>query len=82
MDGQPVNGPAARSHWIPRTAQGRALVFLFLALFALAEPPLVYALANRIEPRILAMPFLYVYLLVVYIAMIAVLIVAQRRRIG
>lgn len=66
---------------MPRTREGRFAVLAFLALFALAEPPLVYLLANRIEPRVLGMPFLYVYLLIIYIGLITVLVWAQRRRL-
>ena len=41
---------------------------------ALSQPPVVHGLVNRIEPWILGMPFLFVYLLGVYVATIAVLI--------
>jgi hypothetical protein len=50
----------------------------FLVCLALAQPPVVL-LANRIEPRILALPFLYVWLLAAYVGMIAALIYAWRR---
>jgi hypothetical protein len=56
-------------------------VVLFLGLLALAEPPIVHKLANRVEPWILGLPFLYAYLLAVYSALIAVLIWALRRRL-
>jgi hypothetical protein len=62
-----------------RTGSRRTLVVLFLVLFAFAQPPLVYLLANRIEPRILGIPFLYVYLLVIYAGLIGVLLGAMRR---
>ncbi len=68
-----------RSHLWPRSRASRSALVGFLALFALAEPPAVYLIANRIEPRILEMPFLYVYLLVLYLAMIGVLIWAAKR---
>jgi hypothetical protein len=54
-------------------------VILFLVLFALAEPPLVYALANRVHPWILGVPFLYAYLLLVYFALIGVLLWVMRK---
>lgn len=73
--------PARRSHYLPRTRAGWTAVLGFLGLFALTQPPLVFLLANRIEPRILGMPFLYVYLLVCYVLMIGVLIWAQRRNV-
>lgn len=52
---------------------------IFVVLFALAEPPLVFVLANRIEPFVLGMPFLYVYLLAIYAALIGVLVWMHRR---
>lgn len=71
--------PRFRSHLWPRTRAGRVAVLAFLALFALTEPPLVYVLGNRIEPRIAGLPFLYVYLLVLYCLLVAVLVWARRR---
>jgi hypothetical protein len=68
-----------RSHYLPRTRAGWTAVGLFLLLFALTQPPLVFLIANRIEPRVGGLPFLYVYLLVVYVALIGVLIAARRR---
>lgn len=68
-----------RSHLLPRTRQGWVAVVLFIGLLALAEPPLVYVVGNRTEPWILGMPFLYVYLLAVYLALIGVLLWVWRR---
>ena len=70
---------ARRSHWWPRTGAGRFVVIAFVVLLLFAEPPLVFRLANRIEPTLLGFPFLFVYLFVIYAAMIAVLVYAQRR---
>jgi len=70
-----------RSHLLPRTRDGWVAVLLFLGLFALAEPPFVHSVANRIEPWLLGFPFFYTYLLVVYSALIGVLIWALRRRL-
>ena len=70
--------PRFESHFVPRTKTGRRGLLLFVILFALAEPPILY-FANRIEPFVLGMPFLYTYLLVVYIALIAVLVWMHRR---
>jgi hypothetical protein len=56
-------------------------VLLFLGLFALVEPPFVHSFANRTEPWLLGLPFLYVYLLVLYTALIGVLIWALRKKI-
>jgi hypothetical protein len=68
-----------RSHYLPRTRDGWIATILFLVFMALAQPPVSHGLANRIEPWILGMPFLYAWLLGVYVLMIAVLVWAMRR---
>ncbi len=70
-----------RSHYVPRTRNGWIGVLAFLGLFALTQPPLVFVIANRIEPTLLGIPFLYTYLLVIYFSMIGVLIWIMRRDI-
>jgi hypothetical protein len=70
-----------RSHYIPRTLTGRIAVGAFLVLFAFTQPPLVFLLANRTDPWILGVPFLYAYLLVLYLSLIAVLLWAKRRNL-
>lgn len=70
-----------RSHYLPRTRTGRIAAVLLLVTMALAQPPVVHGLANRIEPWILGMPFLFVYLLAVYVAIIAVLIWTMTRKV-
>jgi len=70
---------APRSHWLPRTREGWTAVLAFLALMALAQPPVVHRVVNRIEPWVLGVPFLYAYLTVVYGALIVVLVWAMRR---
>lgn len=69
----------AKSHFWPRTKAGWLAVVTFLALFALTQPPLLYILANRINPWVLGLPFLYVYLLALYVLLIVVLVWALRR---
>jgi hypothetical protein len=71
--------PVFESHFRPRSRTGRRFVALFLGLFLLAEPPLVFVLANRIEPFVLGLPFLYAYLSFVYAALILTLLLALRR---
>ena len=70
-----------RSHLLPRTRDGWVALVLFLVLFALVEPPFVTGVANRIEPSMLGLPFLYVYLLGIYLALIGVLVWALMRRL-
>ena len=70
-----TNEPAGfRNHYLPRSRSGKVAVTLFCLLLALAEPPIVTTWANRIEPWILGVPFLYGYLSLVYCLLIAVLI--------
>ena len=54
---------------------------LFVCVLALAQPPLVHTIANRIEPWLFGVPFLYAYLLVIYCVLIAVLFWAQRKEL-
>ena len=74
-----MRGP--RSHYLPRTRAGWIATVLLAVTMALAQPPVVHGLANRVEPWILGMPFLFVYLLGVYAAMIAVLIWTMARKV-
>ena len=68
-----------RSHLLPRTRNGRVATVLFLLCMALAQPPIVHGPMNRIEPWVLGMPFLYAYLLLVYVLMIFVLLWTLRK---
>ena len=68
-----------RSHYLPRTRAGWLSVLSFLLLFALTQPPFVNGPANRIHPLILGFPFLYAWLLAIYILLIFVLIRAMRK---
>lgn len=76
-----TGGGHERGHWLPRTRAGRIAVIWFLASIALAQPPIVYRVANRIHPLLLGMPFLYVWLLAAYVSMIAALVWAYRQRL-
>lgn len=76
MDRRYPNYP---SHFRPRTRAGRIATAAFLGLLLLAQPPVVYLVANRTAPWVFGMPFLYAYLLVVYIALIGVLLWTHRR---
>ena len=67
------------SHFLPRTGAGRLAVAAFLGLFAFTQPPLVFWIANRVEPSVAGVPFLYAYLFVFYLLLIAVLVWARRR---
>ncbi|HEY5622429.1 MAG TPA: hypothetical protein VIV14_01625 [Gammaproteobacteria bacterium] len=71
--------PRIRSHYIPRTRNGWIAVVAFLGLFALTQPPIVNTIVNRVTPWLFGLPFLYAYLLLIYIGLIGVLIWAQRR---
>lgn len=68
-----------RSHFRPRTRVGWTASLLILGLFVLVQPPIVTGLANRVEPWLLGLPFLYAWLLLAYIALIGVLLWARRR---
>ncbi len=68
-----------RSHFLPRTRDGRTATLLFVVLFVFAMPPMTHTALNRADPWILGLPFFYVALLVVYTAMVLVLVWAYRR---
>lgn len=70
-----------RSHWFPRTRRGWVALVAFLGGMALAQPPVVFVFANRTEPWILGLPFLYAYLTAIYAGLIGVLLVVWRWRL-
>lgn len=70
-----------RSHYLPRTRNGRIATIAFLLAMALAQPPIVHGLMNRTEPLVLGTPFLFAYLFGVYCLMIAVLVWALRKKV-
>lgn len=71
--------PKYRSHLVPRTRDGWTAVVAFLALLALAMPPVTHRFLNRLEPVILGLPFLYLVLLLIYVALVGVLVWTYRR---
>lgn len=75
---EPPRGPFL-SHYRPRTRRGWLAVAAFAGLLLLAEPPIVHSVANRITPWVAGLPFLYAYLLALYIGLIVVLIWAFAR---
>ncbi|MEJ2203384.1 MAG: hypothetical protein P8170_04690 [Gemmatimonadota bacterium] len=71
--------PRFRPHLVPRTRDGRIATIAFVALFLLAMPPMTHLVLNRVQPQVLGLPFLYVSLFVIYVALIGVLLWAYRR---
>jgi hypothetical protein len=71
--------PRYRSHYIPRTRDGWIATVLFLILFALAMPPFTHTIWDRLYPTVLGLPFFYAVLLFLYLALIGVLMWAERR---
>lgn len=78
-EGHPEGRGTPASHWRPRSREGWTAVVLFLFLMALAQPPVVHRVVNRIEPWLFGVPFLYAYLTAVYVALIGVLVWAMRK---
>ena len=69
-----------RSHYLPRSRTGWTAVLAFLGLMALAQPLIVFWVDARFgSVWVLGMPFLYVFLGTVYLALIGVLLWALRR---
>lgn len=71
--------PRYRSHLVPRTRDGWIATATFLAVLALAMPPVTHRFLNRLEPVILGLPFLYAVLLALYFLLVAVLVWTYRR---
>ncbi|GMV06452.1 MAG: hypothetical protein AMXMBFR53_27280 [Gemmatimonadota bacterium] len=71
--------PRYRSHLVPRTRDGWIATVTFLAVLALAMPPVTHRFLNRLEPVILGLPFLYAVLLALYFLLVAVLVWTYRR---
>ena len=70
------------SHYVPRSSAGRVSVIAFLALMALAQPPIVFWVDGYFErTSVLGLPFLYIYLGVIYFALIGVLLWALRKKV-
>ncbi len=67
------------SHFIPRTRDGWIATIAFVVLFALAMPPVTHTVLDRPELSFAGVPFLYVALLAIYVALIGVLLWALRR---
>ncbi len=71
-----------RSHYVPRSAAGWVSLCAFLALMALAQPPIVHWVdASFGGGWLLGMPFLYIYLGAIYFALIGVLLWALRKKV-
>ena len=67
-----------RSHWIPRTTRGKVATVLYVALFALAMPPVTHVVFDRPGQWVVGVPFFFFALLIVYSVLIGVLIWAYR----
>jgi len=57
------------SHFRPRSNRGWFMIGYFFVLFSLTQWPFL-AWANRIEPIVFGLPFLYAYLCIVYTLML------------
>jgi hypothetical protein len=62
----------------PSASPSRWLYVALLVLFGLTQWPIL-AWVNRIEPSFLGLPFLYVYLFVIYLLAIGLLILVAWR---
>jgi hypothetical protein len=67
-----------RSHFVPRTRDGRRATLAFVVLFALCMPPFSHTVWNRMEPVFAGLPFFWTALFALYLLMIVVLIRAFR----
>ena len=70
-----------RSHFVPRTPEGRTAIVAFVVLFLLSMPPVTHSVLDRPDTWIGGVPFLFAALFVVYTALIGVLVWAWRKGI-
>ena len=68
------------NHFVPRTRDGWVAASAFLLLVLATQQPVVFLVAeNRLQ--ILGIPFLYLYLLALYLCQIGILIWVAIRRV-
>ncbi len=68
-----------RSHFVPRTTEGRTAVGAFVVLFLLSMPPVTHSVLDRPDVWIGGVPVFFAALFVVYTALIGVLLWAWRK---
>ena len=68
-----------RSHFVPRTAEGRTAIVAFVVLFLLCMPPVTHVVLDRPGTWVGGVPFFFAALFVVYTGLIGVLVWAWRR---
>jgi len=68
-----------RSHFAPRTPEGRTAIVAFVVLFLLSMPPVTHAVLDRPDTWVGGVPFLFAALFAVYTALIGVLLWALRK---
>lgn len=68
-----------RSHFVPRTREGRIATAAFVALFLLVMPPLTHLVWDRPDAWIAGWPFFFVVLFLIYCALVGVLVWTLRR---
>ena len=69
-----------KSHWIPRSREGKLALLYFVILYLLVEWP-VLKLFNSIDPVILGFPILLVWLSGVYLLLILGLLYIMGKRL-
>jgi hypothetical protein len=67
------------SHLTPRTREGWIATVVYLAIFALAMPPVTHAVLDRPDTWVAGVPLFFAALLVIYSALIGVLVWALRK---
>ena len=70
-----------RSHFVPRTAEGRTAIIAFVVLFLLSMPPVTHTVLDRPETWVGGVPFFFAALFAVYTALIGVLLWTWRKGI-
>jgi hypothetical protein len=68
-----------KSHFVPRTREGRIVTGIYLFLFLCVMPPVTHRLLDRPDVWIGGVPFFFASLLVLYCLLICVVVWAFRR---
>lgn len=68
-----------RSHFVPRTRDGRIATVVWVALFLLVMPPVTHAVLDRPDSWFAGVPVFFFALLLLYSTLIAVLLWALRK---
>lgn len=75
----PMTHQRPKSHFVPRTREGRVVAGTYLLLFICMMPPVTHRVLDRPDAWIGGVPFFFASLLFLYCLIIGVVVWAYRR---